>query len=122
MDAPEAERIKLLNSASSTLITRPITEYRFFKHLGNFLQEKSAVIKQRAPSTNLLDPGSQISTRVEYWNLFLVGKSVSVVMVYVLINEVYYKLTCSLLKYKVENQKLFCNNQGRRTVKMCTIV
>lgn len=122
------------------IITRPRVSQRTLKKLNKLSHELSLIItfssiwanswrrnlsvirqKQSVPSTNLLAPRPQISARVEYWNLFLVGKGVSIVMVFILISEGHYELTCNLLKYKIENQKLFHNNKVKRTVKVCTV-
>jgi hypothetical protein len=115
-DAPEIERGTLPRPPYSPDLS--LTDYHFFKHLGNFLQEKIISNQTEAESAFNEFVGSRIS---DFWNLLLIGKSMSVVMVFILISEVYYKLTCTPLKYKIENQKLFCNNQGRRTVKICTV-
>ena len=87
------------------------TNYHFFKHLGNFLQEKCFHKWQEAEN------GFQ--EFIESWgmdfygtgiNLFLVGKSMLTVMFPILINKDVSEPSYNDLKFMVQNRDFVCTN------------
>ena len=86
------------------------TDYHFFKHLDNFLREKCFKSLDDAESAF---NDFMASITPDFYangikkNLFLVGKNVSILMVLISINKVYYERSYDLLKLNVKNDIIF---------------